>query len=464
MHANKKVNLDALSLNSKCCHSCKKLKICYLFIAILALLFQSCELEPNMPENVIKPQVLNNNGFYFREHPYFIYTSIGQYPVGKPDILGFSRFENIPLPYDFETLINKYFDPETVCIYHNLNKRNPKIVLPFPQDTNVYHRSNYNECFLIVYFPPIPEGKTGKVKFISKDLFIQEDEIINAGESFSKIKLKIPFDRNSINGKLIFLQGEIQHNYWETNWTSIDNFGMKYISVPANSIDTVIFTQHDIQYNPPESHIDFSATFPLNYTYYTTLSAAISFPGYNINSDLILFKTIYPEQGVSYVRNVPAEIGIPFSIRIKCTFRPSFRTYLTENLKTAIIQPENSANLVFNQIQLRSPLYNATNITKDSCFKIYDDNEKGIYLFYFLIPNYPPVSQGVVIATDKNTLRLSDINSRNFNLESNERYYWGVQKIYGFSSIDEFTEIPFIFNGKFQSATSSDVWMFRAAP
>jgi hypothetical protein len=434
----------------------------WMFLAA-ALFFSSCELEPNMPENVIKPQVLNNNGFYFREHPYFIYTSIGQYPVGKPDIFGFSRFENIPVPYDFEISISKYFYPEIVCIYHNLNNRNPRIILAFPPDTSIYHRSNYSECFLIVYFPAVPEGKTAQVKFISKDLFIQDDKIIETGESFSKIELKIPFGKNSINGKLIFLQGDYQISYRETNWTTIDNFGIKDISPQANTIDTAMFTPQDIQYNPPESHVNFSVTFPYYAYLDRTLSTAITFPDYNSSSDLTLFNTIYPD-AVSYIRSVPAEIGIPFKIKIISTNTPVFGTYLTENLKTAFIQPGNSADLVFNQIQLQSPLYNASNITKDSCFKIYDDDEKGIYVFYFLIPNYPFTGFSAVIVTDKKTFRLSDINSRDFSFEPNARYYWGVQKIYGFSSIDEFTEIPFIFNGKFQSATSSDVWMFRAAP
>jgi hypothetical protein len=439
-----------------CCINLRKLIHCCIFAAITALLFQSCELEPNLPENVIEVKTLNINGLQYNNMQHYVEISIGEYPAAIPDIFGYCRFENKNIPYDLESANYNYNIHWGSFIYHNLTNKNPLILQPSIEPNNIY-TSSYNICLLRVNFPTILQNKIGKLKFISKDLFIQEDKIIESGSYTEHLELKIPIDKTSIEGKIIFLEGGYNNNGW---WETFDNFGIKEVLAKTDVTETLTFSQQDIQYNPEESAVDFSVNYPENF-YDRRVSVSLSFPGYNLNSDINLFTAYEPYPGSFYFQNVPASLGIEYNIKIKSTYKNFSSLRLTENMKIANVQPGSTVNIVHDELPVISPANNQTGITRDSCLRAGNSEEKGIYLFY-LYCGYNNAQ--LVIVTDKSSIRIGDIYSRKISFIPNYGYGWAVQKIHGYNSIDEFTGSPFIFNDKYRNVTGSGIRNFTTAP
>jgi hypothetical protein len=433
-----------------CCESSKKLKFCYLFIAILTLLFQSCQLEPNPTGDRVEVQILCDDGFPIRSEG-LPGVGIGNNAIVSPNGMGYCSFENVQLPFDLRILSWRgYAD-----IYKNISVRNLHL-------STFSYFSNYKECIVLVKFPQIEYGKYGYVRFISKDLFKQDNgyHLIEGGSiDTTFFNLLIPPNQTTISGRLIFIQCQSTiHNYPE-NIYSFDKFGFKDVAFHSGLNEKIIFSPEDIAFNPEESRVRVNITYPG--TYYTDLIFTLSFPGYNKHSDIIIGK--YRSWSSNMSQIVPVSLNIPFNIKVESTYYiPVPPYYLLNPLKAIYVHPDESNNILHKKINLESPQNHEEGITGNSLLKAEETEERGIYVF--VIAKGSITHPKVNIITDKSSIMLKDINPSNFVFSPNTVYAWIVGKLSSFNSIDQFVSEPYVFQENFNTIEFSDVWYFKTAP
>jgi hypothetical protein len=445
------VKLDTLSLNANCCHSCKKV-ICCLFIAVPALLFQSCELEPNPTGNNVEVQVLNVEGFMMDSRNLFgVNVSIGNYPIYMPDYKGYCRIENVHTPYNLQ--VGEW---STFYDFRGLNTRDTKIV------TMSNYGSSINECYQEIIFPTIERGKKGFIHFISKDMFEQEflDHFtINEYVNSTNIEVDIPSDKKSISGKLIFMQCyDIGSFYPEVS--EYFNFGIKDVTLHPGLNDTVVFSQNDIAFNPEETTTEINVTYPQHYSNYYMV-VYLSFPEYNKNSD-IMIGYYYPDYLITQV--VPSALNIPFNIKIEsnCWNFEGYMSYRYKNVEIEHVHPGQNCNIQHQKTTLLSPQNNEEGINSTSILKAEDNGDKGVYVFFIGFKG-DSSGRGLYTFTDKNELKL-DNKLINFILAPNTWYAWSAGKYSTFNSIDDFVSEPFVISEKYHSFKRSDIRFFKTAP
>jgi hypothetical protein len=443
------VKLNGTSQN-QCCQSSKKLTFCCLFAAIAALLFQSCELEPNMPENVIEAQVLNNDGFQLKSYDYSISgfnLSIGNYPIARPDAYGKCRFENVGLPYN---AVLSFF--HSFCIYKDINLKNPRFIL-YEGWNNKYIR-----CYLTVNFPPIETNRVGYLRFISKDFFEQENptiqqiQFINSHDSTSDICVRIPINKTSISGKLIYMVCHAS----DGRILSYDNFGTKDITLNAGHNEPAKFIQGDIETDPAESQVTVNLSYPVQtygYTYFY-----LHFHGYNKNSNIIVGVHNFID---NITQIVPTALNSPFDIEVKSTFVDVIHIipYCFDRTKMIHLPPGSSGNITHKKLTILTPQNNQTGVSGNTKFIVNEDGSKGIYVF--CIGYHFPA---VIVTTEKNFITLSDFVSREFHFIPYTEYTWCAGKLSNFNSIDEFLSEPFMLQENFNSIEFSDMKYFTTSP
>ena len=86
-------------------------------------------------------------------------------------------------------------------VYRNLSVANPEIFL-FGSVTSKYA----NTEALRVNFPPVPNGKTDLIKFVSDEIFYSQDVIAYSGETTKLLSVDFPSSKKQINGRIIFME------------------------------------------------------------------------------------------------------------------------------------------------------------------------------------------------------------------------------------------------------------------
>ena len=366
--------------------------------------------------------------------------------------MGYCRFENVSTPYNLQ--LNYW---STVYYFKGINIRNPKIA---PIDNGI---PNTNFCFVPVKFPEIEYHKSGYVRFISQDLFIQDYENFYLIEDYNtsiRIKIEIPVDKDNISGKLIFMQ------CYGTTYTAFDiwqyfNFGIKDVNLHTGINDTVEFTPKDIEFNPEENEVSTDVLFPESYTY-NRLVYYISFPGYNKKSDIMIGD--YRNVNWSISQTVPSNLLIPFNIKVESSYYTNEDYFLNnlQRIKIINLQPGETGNIQHEKINLLSPQNNAEGINSNSILKAEDTPDKGIYVFCIGLRG-DTLEPSAYIFTDKNEIKLND-KLNYFSLSPNTWYTWKAGKICTFNSIDDFVLKPFSTNENFNSIELSEKWHFKTAP
>jgi hypothetical protein len=430
------------------CNSGKKLRFYCLFIAITALLFQSCQLEPNPTGDKVEVQLLDNQGFPVYSLS-LMGVCIGSNAIVSPDGMGYCSFENVQFPYDLN-IIRWGSIPYT---YKNIYARSLHLSI-FSE-----HLSNYNECLVRVKFPPIEYGKIGYVRFISRDLFEQDHgywHFVEGGaEDTTYLNLQIPRDKNSITGKLLFFKCK---EFWDgPSIYSFDNYGIKDVTFHSGLNDMIVFSLQEITFNPNEYTVNVNITHPADY-YYSELKFVLSFPGYNKNSDIVIGD--YFNSNITW-QIVPSSLNIPFIVKAESNYR-----YTTLSLpfpkKVIEAHPDNLNNILHNKITLLNPQNHEEGINSNSQLKAEETGEKGIYVFSIAKDSIKHTKVNII--TDKSSITLGEISSSNFILSPNTNYAWRVGKLSSFNSIDQFVSEPYVFQENFNSIEFSDVWYFKTAP
>ncbi len=379
-----------------------------------------------------------------------INVSIGLYPIVKPDYWGYCHFENVLTPYNIGVT-----QGHTLFYYKEINIRSPKIVIIGSDGPNM------NRCSLHVKFPGIEHGKNGYIRFISKDMFEQNyTPLVEENHDTTSIIVSIPVDKESISGKLIFMQCyAIEASFFDV-WEYF-NFGMKDVTLYTGTNDTVEFSQHDIEFNPEESAVNVNVTFPEPYAR-SYLFFYLSFKGYSKNSDITV--GYYSNQNRSHSQTVPSILNIPFNIKVEsdCWNFEHYWSYDFRNREFINLQPGQNGSIRHEKLNLLSPQNNEEGINSNSKLKAEDTGDKGIYLFSIGLKS-DTLEPGIYIFTDKNEIELSD-KLNYFSLIPNTWYTWSAGKYSTFNSLDEFLSEPFVLRENFNSFQLSNKRHFKTAP
>lgn len=426
----------------------KKAIFCLPLIIILSVFISSCILEPNYPQNNVVLHLLNNDGLNYSVENYDqISVKIPDTkPVVYADGFGFCYLGSQQTPYDLDIYVY-HFNPHTFDIrnylFKGLANTNPVLVL----NPSILPGIS-STCILKVKVPVVGLDRLGIIKFISKDIFHQRynEYIIRAGDSTAEIEVDFHVDNSSIMGRLLYLECTGTWGY-EINLQSYEKFGWKDVTLNNGSITSATFTSEDVQFNPGESTVNFNIAYPSG-AQYKFDQIKLNFDGYN-GSSLMTIGYAYNRETGSCI--VPL-LNVPYNIRVSSSFYQYFVEYSYPPFKSIDIPPGGSGNILHGTVELLNPPDNAENIMDNTCLVADHNNENSIYIFYISTLNE---FNGIRIITDKNSLRLNEIKSRDFKIYPDDDYQWYVVRISGFNSINEFTEMPYLFNLKFTACYNS---------
>jgi hypothetical protein len=405
------------------------------------MLFDGCIDDPVIPQGSISGTVYDE---YTMQNP-FTYVSIGEYPIIGMDRYGKFTIENVSMPYNLDISGSRGYCTK----YLDLNISN----------VNVYERYDFGYargCPIFVSFPPLEDkSKRVYIKFISEEINNQFDDISYYPETAKYLDVDIPLDKDLISGKLVLLEVTTSSS---GRIISYDKFGYKQLTLRAGYYSEITFSENDISYNPPEQLLNFQVITHGNQQIEYN-SPFISFPGACRNSEIRLYVPLYISNSGYYI--MPVLTGLEYNYRLQCVYRNSNQTsggYLfgekwvyTNPGVTAVIELEKSPVLV-------EPADNQSNINGETIFSISDEEPQGVYLYSFY-------GRGrLSVYTDKKSLKLSELKSRNFTFSPNSVYYWGVQKFPNYNSINEFASVKSSNDMRYNSVPASTIYSFKTSP
>jgi hypothetical protein len=439
-----------------------------LFTGALTLLFQSCQLEPNAPENAITPQILNKDGFpcLIKTTGYLddITVSIGDYPIALPDRNGICSFGNANMPYNLIIMTKEVRTNYTTFysyFYDGIRNTHPVIIL----NPSIFgSRSHSTE--IIVRFPPIAKERFGIISFASKNMFRGNiSRIVGPGDSLAFIyNIYYPEYYESLTGKVLFFECKGQYiGPWGPEIIKIDSFcryGSKDVIITGQP-NYVTFSPSDISFDPAESIVQYHIIPPPD-VYYEFHEAKLKFEGYNVNSEITISHhyEITPEYSVV----VPSALDLPFKVKIKSTVLVNGKVNYGDfqSFRSIDVPSGSSGTITHESINLASPPNNAQGVTENTMLEVNDNGEKGIYEYCFVWYNQA-LNGRFYAMTEKKIQRFGDLNCRAFKIYPNTTYNWYVAKLGNFNSIDEFTAEPYFNNERFNSCATSEEWQFKTA-
>jgi hypothetical protein len=238
--------------------------------------------------------------------------------------------------------------------------------------------------------------------------------------------------------------------------TSFDRFGIKQLSLNISNNTNVIFTNEDVEYNPPEVEIPVHVNLPEGF-HSSGTRISISVPGMFKSSD-------YPIGGVFTEGKVliPLLPGNEFKIKIFNQYQVSGIPYsYSQGEHSILVNPGEPVNMALTKhINLLNPVNNGENIDGSASFEISDSEGPAVYEFSMVNSK----GQILRIYTNKKTLKFSDFQAREFDLSPNRNYFWWVRKFPNFNNVDEFLTQPYVLDMRYYYIELSELRQFKTAP
>jgi hypothetical protein len=434
-----------------------------MFAPIIAVYFSACELEPNPAGNEVNIQILSQNSFSPR-WPYELYLSVGEYPILNPGYSGFCKLRDVQFPYDLKIVHEFYI---SLFVFKNLTST--KLVILQPSEFSDHGR--FRTLKFTVNFPPIEYQKIGLVKFISSDIFDRTDYwipgqkiVFTENDYKCTNEIIIPSEKTSISGKLIFLEGKGYRDSYSDlfYFNTFDYYGEKDVELLSQeNQNNFTFTQNEINHDPTESSVEISASYP-PFANDKRLKIYLDFVGYHHNSKMLIADLIEPQ--TAYTLKVPLISDLECNINAVSSFGdPFYWGVLSNPFESIYLEPGTSININHKMTEQISPVNGKTGITGNDNLTVREEGEKGIYVYYISTTSSEPTAKCRIV-TDKNSLRIGEINYKEFKFLPSKTYKWHVLKLNTFNSIDEFLSKPYIFEKNYHSVSCSETWYFETAP
>lgn len=410
-----------------------------LIFILFTALFHGCIDDPvDYTGTMIDGTVYDQFGMYNPS----VKVSVGDYPIVATDIYGKFSLENDQYPYNV-----------TISNIYSYTVKFIGLTIPNPSLSTLEDYVNSNFCFARVHFPEITsEYDETIIKFISADKNVQLDYKAYYTHSEFNMWVRILNDKNSIRGKLIFLQYRLNV---DQTVSYFKKFGVKDIELNAGYINPEItFTDYDISYNPPELYSEFNIQLSPGFNrLYSTVS--LIFPGMD-NSSAIELPSNYNDP---YGYIITPEL-LMVNYMVKFTNYASVGNYQISSKMWVYAAPgENISMNHIKSISLQQPPNEATNVNDNTEFTFIDNEPGGIYVFKIL-PSPLSEYHSVDVITDKYPITLRDFKTWGNQFKPNTTYRWGVVKYPGYKSIDDFVSSKFIEDTLYKKIPASERFSF----
>lgn len=330
----------------------------------------------------------------------------------KTDAEGRFKILNVDFPYDL-TIAEQY--TSTAVIYKNLSTENPELIL-----FGLKNIVSANSAVVSVYFPDIPKGSSGILKFICNDVFYCTETQVLAGEKNKAVKVFWPASAGKLQGKFVFLQrSELQYTSYRISKVTLSK-AQNPVTVNFNKSPEQKINSSEIKIGLP-----FKNAASKGYSIYA------DFLTLNRNSQLLLSKkdiTDYNSQNV-----VPSNLFETYRLRIsghaEYNDGSGFVNY-TYTKPTSLINLESETP---PELQVPSDkLLGASGRTE---FYYSLGSGMGIFVIEFKSTN-SPIS--FFIVTAERSAYLSYLSRDEFKRSGGVEFKWKVKKYLTYFSVDDF--------------------------
>jgi hypothetical protein len=301
-------------------------------------------------------------------------------------------------------------------VYRNLSVANPEIFL-FGSVTSKYA----NTEALRVNFPPVPNGKTDLIKFVSDEIFYSQDVIAYSGETTKLLSVDFPSSKKQINGRIIFM---------EKSPFSYEKFSERAVTIQKDYyLQTVIFDTLSTFSKPGDAYI--SLVLPVLDFDRKGFSVYANFMSLHRNAELLLNTT----EGDIISTKVLVPQTIPFGYRLKIVGNGFDKGGIGfENFVYSY--PNASYNLTSETPpKLEAPQDKLYTVNSNTLFSYDWGSGIGIYVVHFHC--YDPVGDFYIVTNDRNI--PSPISFAGSILKGTE-FSWVVAKYLTYMSVDDYVK------------------------
>ena len=300
-----------------------------------------------------------------------------------------------------------------------------------------------NTQIVRVDFPPIRAGRSVLIKFMSDDVFYSQETTALPGERTKLITVDFPSTKNSINGKIIYL---------EKTPTSYERYGEKTISVGKDFFpQTVVYDSSSYFSKPEDAYL--TIYMPTQDYDRKGFSVYADFLSLHRNARILLNTS----EGDIVSTKVLVPRTLPSGYRIKITGSGYIKNGAGfENYTYSY--PGASFNITSeNPPSLEAPqdkFYWANNNTS---FAFDRGSGTGIFVVHFHC--FDPVGDYYFATSDRNI--SSPLMSSSGVLKGTE-YSWSVSKYLTYISVDDFAKVRKFSNDVgYKAISTSELRTFR---
>lgn len=222
---------------------------------ILLTCFYGCIDDPIQQNGF----VIKGNLYYGED--YFVSISGGQ--VVECGEFGDFEIAVNSKPYDL-FICDKYYWLYNLLIvkYSGITINSPQLV--YAVDFDFWYHGSYpswEPCSADIYFPEITEKKLIAVKLLSEDTNYHLYYFRNffPGSNIMNLDVFIPPEKNSISGKLYYLECNVDSGNW--GLISYDKFGIKDVTLHKGTNPDIYFDSSELT-DPPEYNIVYNVNLP----------------------------------------------------------------------------------------------------------------------------------------------------------------------------------------------------------
>jgi hypothetical protein len=349
---------------------------------------------------------------------------------------------NIILPYDI-TVYNGNF----VETFNGVNSTSPMITI---ENSNT--QTTYKTDITII----VPEAKNNQntiaTFYDNEGKFTGSKVLYNTNNGVMEYTWNL---KPSVSGKMTVWICTVDNN---GHIFSYDKYGEKPLTVTNGENGRIVFYDNDLGTNPADSSISGSVYLPSGYVIQSAIIGINRFPFasfleygyryYNVTINNSYFSLPVPVlSGNIYSYYVNLEVRKP----------GNFGGYR----KIVEIKPGNANQIGYDDFpNLISPQDNEQNVNYSTKFSFSKELPQGIYyvLFAYFKNGY---FFNRLIYLNNESFQLSALSDTTYNIPDNTDCTWSVNKIAGYTSIDDYLSTPRGLNPKYTEILFSENRTFK---
>ncbi|HMS64776.1 MAG TPA: carboxypeptidase-like regulatory domain-containing protein [Ignavibacteria bacterium] len=371
---------------------------------------------PNERTAFVSGKVIDERGFPV---PY-LKVIIGDAET-QTDVTGKFNIVNVPTPYDV-TVADRY--SSTAVIYKELSISQPELIF-FGALSDEY----VNTVNAKITFPKIPKGYTSLIKFISQDIYVNNEVIANESDSLQILKLSWPMYQNNLKGKIVYVL---------KNDSGYQTIKYKDVTFFKNNISPVVKIN-----SKPGSVLktsDVSVYFPEDTYENKGFSLSTNLFNYGRNSGIRFYEN----------KSRDKQFVIPVPDGIKETFKIQVRGYSNSAdgsgfVNYSYVSPGAVVRIASEfPPEIQTPSDNSLAVDGNARFSYSTGTGAGIFVLEF--KSISPVMSFYIVTGERES-RFNYL-SRNEFKSGSVQFDWSVRKYLTYFTVDEFVK-PVIFKNDF---------------